>query len=147
MLEKVLRRPISDALLFPAWEGPVLLTQLIAMAEAAFVGIGSGCAGWIVSGTFILLVGPLAFLVLACFRVLHHLHTGDLKFEVIFRNLHPYHNLCVIKFSVVHDNLYLDAGCSASTVEPSFGSQRLFQEAQSSSRVLCRVSSAWGVEQ
>ena len=147
VLEKILRRPISDALLFPAWEGPVLLTQLIAMAEAAFVGIGSGCAGWVVSGTFILLVGPLAFLALACFRVLHHLHTGDLKFEVIFRDLHPCNNLFVIMFSVIHDNLYRDAGCSAPTVEPGFGSKRLFREAQSSARVLCRVSSAWGVEQ
>ena len=39
------------------------------------------CAGWTVLGTFILLLGPLGFLVLAGLRILHHIHTGDLAYE------------------------------------------------------------------
>jgi hypothetical protein len=61
--------------------GPVLMTQMIAMTDAAFAGIGSGCTAWMSVGFLLLLFGPLGFLVLVSWRIFGHIKTGDLKFE------------------------------------------------------------------
>ena len=39
------------------------------------------CAGWTAVGIFILMLGPVGFFVLAGFRISHHIHTGDLRYE------------------------------------------------------------------
>ena len=75
---KACHRPVSEALLFPAWEGPVVLIQVLALVEAAFEGISTGCSSWITVGFLILAVGPLAFLFLSVWRVCTHVKTGDL---------------------------------------------------------------------
>ena len=63
-------------------EGPVLVTQLLALSDSAFVGIGSSCPGHIIAGACLLLLGPLAFLGMAAFRIAHHVVTGDMAYQV-----------------------------------------------------------------
>ena len=63
-------------------EGPVLMTQLLALSDSAFVGIGSGCHGHIIAGAFLLLLGPLAFVGMAALRIAHHVVTGDMAYQV-----------------------------------------------------------------
>lgn len=58
------------------------MTQLLAFADSAFVGIGSGCPGHIIAGSCVLLLGPLVFLGMAAVRVKHHVVTGDLAYQV-----------------------------------------------------------------
>ena len=82
VLEHIFKRPVPGSLKFPAWEGPVMMTQMIALSDSAFTSLGTGCAHWMVFGGVILLVGPLGFLLLAMSRIRQHMRTGDLSFEV-----------------------------------------------------------------
>ena len=63
-------------------EGPVLVTQLLAFSDSAFVGIGSGCPGHVIAGACVLLLGPLVFFGMAAARVKHHVVTGDMAYQV-----------------------------------------------------------------
>jgi hypothetical protein len=61
--------------------GAVFLSQILALVEASFQGIATGCTVWIAAGFCVLAAGPLAFLILAIWRVLTHMRSGDLAYE------------------------------------------------------------------
>jgi len=73
---------VPDALLFPAWEGPVLMTQLLALTDAGLAAVSTRCTSlWVIVGYCFLIVGPAGFLVGAFFRILYHRRAGNLVYE------------------------------------------------------------------
>jgi len=61
--------------------GAVFLSQILALVEASFQGIATGCTVWVAAGFCVFAAGPLAFLILAIWRVLTHMRSGDLAYE------------------------------------------------------------------
>ena len=68
------------ALLFPAWEGPVFMTQVMALGDVMFLWIGTGCPWWMVGG-YLLLAALLVTIIYISIKVTVELRNGDVKYQ------------------------------------------------------------------
>lgn len=66
-------------------QGPVALTQVIALADAAFESMGTGCTSWEAVGSCLFLIGPFCFFAFAGMRLYHHQRKGDFRYEAAQR--------------------------------------------------------------
>jgi len=69
------------ALSFPMWEGPVFLTQFMAMSEALLGLLGTGCVWIVVVSAVLLCLGPVAFIVYAGYALHARKADGSLQYE------------------------------------------------------------------
>ena len=69
-------------LLFPCWEGPVVLVQYLALCDSAMSAASLLCPAGISLGVLVLMLGPISFLVLAARYIRGHMRDSTLEFEV-----------------------------------------------------------------
>ena len=80
-ITKVLRKGLPQALAFPAWEGPVFITEYVGICEGCVLAMQSHCSGFILIGSVLFVGVPLIFLALATIMIFLHTRHGNLKFE------------------------------------------------------------------
>ena len=68
------------ALFFPAWEGPVFMTQVMALGDVMFLWIGSGCRWWMLGG-YVLLAALLVTIMYISIKITWELRNGDVKYQ------------------------------------------------------------------
>ena len=81
VLVRCFRRELPNTLLFPSWEGPVVLVQYLALCDKSISAASLLCPAGISLGVLVLLMGPIAFLVLAARYIRGGMRDGDLHFE------------------------------------------------------------------
>lgn len=64
-------------MLFPAWEGPVLFVEYMALCDAAMETISTGCAWWVAFGASVLFFGPVLVIAGALIVLLPYVKTDD----------------------------------------------------------------------
>ena len=70
------------ALMFPVWEGTLLLFHWFGMCESLAHTLGRPCAAWFGLAAAFMLLGPLGFLAYAVYAIRQHVNTGDLIFDI-----------------------------------------------------------------
>ena len=73
-------RDIPTAMLFPAWEGPVLFVEYMALCDAAMETISTGCAWWVAFGASVLFFGPVLVIAGALIVLLPYVKPDDDEF-------------------------------------------------------------------
>ena len=64
-----------------AWEGPVLLAQYLSVCEKSIAAASLFCPAGITLGLVTLLIGPVAFLILAARKISRHVKDGSMTFS------------------------------------------------------------------
>jgi len=64
-----------------AWEGPVFLAQYLAVSEKSIAAASLFCPSGITLGLITLLLGPVAFLILAARKISRHIKDGRMAFN------------------------------------------------------------------
>jgi hypothetical protein len=62
-------KPPADYPGFPAWEGPVFVSQLFGLADAMCTLLRVRCLGWNIAGLLLFLAAPVAFTVVCTMKV------------------------------------------------------------------------------
>ena len=81
-ITRCLKKEPWDALVFPNWEGPLLLAHWFGMCESLTKTIGRPCPLWYGLSSAILFAGPILFLIYAVFSIRRHIAKGEIVFEV-----------------------------------------------------------------
>ena len=69
------------SLAFPMWEGPVFLTQFMALTEALLGLLATGCVWIVVVSAVLVCLGPVAFIVYAGYALHARKQDGSLQYE------------------------------------------------------------------
>ena len=75
-----LHKDQPSSLLFGAWEGPVALTQYMALCDSAIEAAALSCPVYIALGVLVLLLLPINFAIFAALRVRRHVNEGRLSY-------------------------------------------------------------------
>ena len=82
ILDKCLHKPVPPSLMFPMWEGPVFLTQFLAICDAMSALIDTRCYWHKIIGGGIIGAIPGLFLIVAVLRLRKHQREGTIVYTL-----------------------------------------------------------------
>jgi len=81
LVTKCMKKDPWVALMFPNWEGPLLLAQWFGMCDSLTLTLGRPCPFWIVLACLIIFLGPILFLLFAAWRISRLIQSGVMAYE------------------------------------------------------------------
>lgn len=81
IVTKGMKKEPFDALMFPNWEGPLLLSHWFGMCDSLTNTLGRPCTFWVILSCAIILFGPIFFLLFSVWSIARHIRNGAMQYE------------------------------------------------------------------
>ena len=81
IVTKCFKREPWTLLMFPNWEGPMLLTHWFSICDSLLSTLGRPCTFWIILSCVLLFLGPILFMLYAMWSIGRNLRKGLMTYE------------------------------------------------------------------
>jgi hypothetical protein len=81
IVTKCLKKEPWTLLMFPNWEGPLLLTHWFSMCDSLTSTLGRPCTFWVILSCVLLFFGPIFFIMYAMWSIARNLRKGLMTYE------------------------------------------------------------------